>query len=80
MVPGNADGNYLIEREKPILKKREEMIKWWQSPRRWQGMGFRRADKEVSAFVRRQSTPSIRREGRKVGADARKLVIGWSEE
>lgn len=43
-------------------------------------MGFRRADKEVSAFVRRQSTPSIRREGRNVGADARKLVIGWSEE
>lgn len=42
-------------------------------------MGLR-AGKEVSAFVRRRSIPSIIREGRKVGADARKLVIGWSEE
>lgn len=42
-------------------------------------MGFR-SGKEVSAFVRRRSTPSIIREGGKVGADARKLVIGWSKE
>ena len=42
-------------------------------------MGFR-AGEEGSAFVRRWSTPSIIREGRRVGADARKLVIGWSEE
>lgn len=43
-------------------------------PKKVTGDGIKR--KEASAFVRRRSIPSIIREGRKVGADARKLVIG----